>query len=623
MTTRAALELCGITKRFGAQTALDRVSMRIERGDCYGFIGHNGAGKTTTMRIALGLDRADEGVVLVDGFDVRAHPREARARMGALIETPGFQGGFDGRRNLLELARLQGLDSARARAEAERWFERVGLAHAGPKPVAHYSQGMRQRLGIAAALIGSPRYVLLDEPTNGLDPEGIAEMRALIDRLRREDGFTFLVSSHQLHELAAICNRFGVLRGGQLLREATTEELTSAGRTRWRLEAGDRAAAEAVVRADFPEVRVSDVVGDPHGVWLELGTRPGAAVLRRLVGAGLEITSFAPRPPTLEEIYLGVTHGVDAQKVAAVAGRPNADAAPAERLAPRGAIARMAAFDLRRYASTPALYVVFALPAVVGALACWRRAAEARRDRGSIAEETLFSATDVNAFEATGLVLQAGLPVLAFLVLGLASQSLAAELNRGTLRNVLLRPLRRIECVAGKALALATVALLGYALLAATAVGVSAWAFDFGDVAETLPNGQKFVLTPASDLWPHLKHALIAPLLPLLSYAGIGFLAGAIARTGATALGLALGVGVVFDLARAFAREFGAGGLLPSDHLPSPLSDTSFLRYYVDVSQGVSNALDTYAHQAHVVPLAWGALGFVLGASILQRRAVP
>lgn len=623
--TRMGLVLRDVTKRFGSQVALDRVSIHVAPGVCYGFIGHNGAGKTTTMRIALGLDRADEGTVIVDGFDASLHPREARARMGALIETPGFQGGWSGTRNLVELARLAGLDRERARSEAARWIERVGLAHAGEKPVQHYSQGMRQRLGIAAALLGSPRYVLLDEPTNGLDPEGIAEMRALIDRLRREEGFTFLVSSHQLHELAAICDVIGVLRGGKLLGEARTADWLAAGRSRWRLETSDRAAAERVLAQRFADLPRHDVAGDPRAFWLEIGARPGSDVLRALVEGGVPVESFAPSPPTLEEVYLSVSHGgaVAARAVTNDAEATSARGAPSERLAPAGAVRRMAAFDLRRYVSGLGILALFVLPGLAAAVATWRRAAEARRDEGSIADETLFSATALNGFEVTGLALQAGLPVLVFLLLGWASQSVAAEFARGTLRNVLLRPLRRLDVVFGKVLALLLVGLAAYAVLVGLALGFAAWRFPFGDVAETLPNGQQFVLTPAAELWPHLRHALLAPLLPLAAYVGVGFCAGAIARTGAGALSLALGLGVVLDVARVVTREFGVGGFLPSDHVPSPLSDTSFLRYYVDVAQGVSNAVDAYAGQALAVPLAWALCGFALAAAVVQRRAVP
>src|SRR5262245_12183043 len=156
------LRLDSVTRRFGAHVALDAVSLHVRRGDCYGFLGHNGAGKTTAMRIALGLDRPQRGRVLVDGFDARDHPREARARMGGLIEQPGFHGHLSGTTNLVLLARLSAMDRGAARTEASRLLEAVGLAHAGSKPVRAYSQGMRQRLGIAQALLGRPAIVLLD-----------------------------------------------------------------------------------------------------------------------------------------------------------------------------------------------------------------------------------------------------------------------------------------------------------------------------------------------------------------------------------------------------------------------------------------------------------------------------
>ena len=150
-----SLVLHQVTRRFGAQRALDDVSLHVRRGDCYGFIGHNGAGKTTAMRIVLGLQRASSGAVLLDGFDAARHPREARARLGGLIEVPGFHGALDAAENLVLLGRLGALGRAAARSEAGRLLELVGLAHVGAKPVRAFSHGMRQRLGIACALVGS------------------------------------------------------------------------------------------------------------------------------------------------------------------------------------------------------------------------------------------------------------------------------------------------------------------------------------------------------------------------------------------------------------------------------------------------------------------------------------
>ncbi len=616
-----SLELVGITKRFGAQVALDDVSLSVADGDCYGFIGHNGAGKTTTMRIALGLQRADQGVVLVDGFDATRHPREARSRMGALIETPGFQGGWTGARNLSELARLQGLPRQDAEREAARWLERVGLGHAGPKKVQNYSHGMRQRLGIACALLRSPRYVLLDEPTNGLDPEGIAEMRDLVQRLRREEGLTFLISSHQLHELGAICNRIGILRGGRLLVQEEQARLLNADGSRWKLVTGDPERARSVGR-ELGLVELEN--GGGGSVSFDLGSQRSADVTRALVERGVEVSSFAPSPVSLEEIYLRYTHaGSDAKSVRATE-IPQVDSVPKARLAPSSPVARMTAFDLRRFGRSAGLVALLASPVLLAAIAIARRGMQSQAEQGEITGAQLFSATDANAFEALGLALQAGLPALVYIVLGLSSQSLAAEYARGTLRNVLLRPLRRLECSVGKFLALVLLTLTAYIVLAGASVAIAGARFDFGDVAEVLPNGQRFTLTPASELWPVMWSALLSPLAPLLAYASIGFLAGAIARTGAGALGLALGLGVALDLARALMREFAHGGYLPSDHVSSPLSDTSFLRFFVDSAQGVSNASGSeFANLSIAVPLAWAVVCFLLAARILSRRAIP
>lgn len=614
-----ALELVGITKRFGAQVALDDVSITVADGDCYGFIGHNGAGKTTAMRIALGLQRQDSGLVLVDGFDAARHPREARARLGALIETPGFHGGWSGGRNLAELARLAGRSRADAAREATRWLGEVGLAHAGEKRVQDYSHGMRQRLGIATALLGSPRYVLLDEPTNGLDPEGIAEMRELVRRLRNERGLTFLMSSHQLHELGVICNRVGILRQGRLLVADETTRLLQRDTARWRLTTPDVQAALVVVRELGLRVEGGET---PDTLVLDLAGRESAAVTRALFERGVGVASFASAPADLEAIYLRYTRGTPAEPAREPPHGPQV-AAPPARLAPSAPVARMAAFDLRRFGRSPGLLALLASPVVFAAVACLRRGLQGRAERGEIAREALFSATSANAFEVVGLALQAALPVLVFVLLGLSSQSLAAELGRGTLRNVLLRPLRRAQCALGKWLALVILGLTAYAVLAGAAFLMALAWFRFEDVAEVLPNGQRFTLTPAAELWPVLWRALAAPLLPIVSYVSIGFLAGAIARSGAAALGLALGAGAALDVGRALMREFARGGYLPSDHVSSPLSDTSYLQFFVSTAQGVSNALCEYSDTSLWVPLLWTGLSFVLAARILQQRAVP
>jgi ABC-2 type transport system ATP-binding protein len=619
------LELIDVSRAYGAQRALDGVSIHVRRGDCYAFIGHNGAGKTTAMRVALGLDQGFEGRVRIDGFDAREHPREARARMGGLIEVPGFHGTLDGASNLSFLAQLQGLSRTEARREANRLVELVGLTHAGSKPVAAYSQGMRQRLGIAQALIGRPMCVLLDEPTNGLDPQGIAEMQALFTRLTRDEGLTILLSSHHLAQIAGLVNRVGVLHQGRLLVEAETQELLGEANGRYRLEL-DRPEDLALARALEP-LGVGARASPGGGVRLEVGTREPSAVLRALVTSGLAVKSFAPDPPSLEEIYLEYARRANDRPLPA-GGKVSSEATtaaerPPTRLAPPAPLARVVRYELERLWSKGRVLFLLGLPAALALASVLRQEAQARALAEEVEKGALFSTTEVTAFQAAGGALRAGLPLCAVIAVGLATQSIASELARGTLRNLLLRPVTRVQVALGKLGAQLLLVAGAYALLAGTALLVSAWFFDFQGVAEILPDGQRYDLVAAEELLPELRRAVFSPGLPLLAYTALGLLAGAIARSGAGALALGLGVFAALDLARTVARGFGFEGALPSAYLPSPLGDTSFLAFYADVAQGVSNAQFAYASTAVATPAAWAALAFALAVAILSRRSVP
>jgi ABC-2 type transport system ATP-binding protein len=619
------LRLVSVSRQFGAQRALDDVSIHVRRGDCYAFLGHNGAGKTTAMRVALGLDPGFRGRVLIDGFDIREFPREARTRLGGLIEVPGFHGSLDGARNLIFLARLQGMSRADARREAGRLLELVGLAHAGPKPVTAYSHGMRQRLGIAQALIGSPQCVLLDEPTNGLDPQGIADMRALLTRLTRDEGMTVMLSSHQLAQLAGLVNRVGVLHQGRLLVEAETEALLGGATGRFRLELESAAGAAAIDALERLGVRALGSPGD--ALRIELAGRPPSVVLRELVATGAPVRAFAPEPPTLEEIYLEYAQRANDKPRTAAGGDAPATAVeartPAEHRAPKNPIARVLRYELERAWSRGGLAYLLALPAVIAAVSVLRARSQALELAGEVQQGQLFSTTDVTAFQTAGQALQAALPLCTAIAVGLSTQSIAGEYGRGTLRNLLLRPVLRAQAALGKFLAQLAFAWGAYALVAVVALAVSAWAFDFRGVAEILPDGQRYELARASDLLPELRRALTVPLLPLFAYSALGFLAGAVARTAAGALAFGLGLFAFLDLVRTIARGLRMEGWLPSAYLPSPLGDTSFLAFYADVAQGVSNANFAFADTALAVPLTWGALAFGLAVLVLSRRSVP
>ncbi len=623
-----ALRLLSLTHRYGKQLALDNVSLCVPRGACYGFIGHNGAGKTTAIRIALGLIRPQSGRVVVDGFDAARHPREARARMGGLVEIPGFYGWWSGRKNLAILARLQGFGRREARDEAGRLLEAVGLEGAGDKHVRAYSQGMRQRLGIAQALIGNPPYVILDEPTSGLDPEGIAQVRDLLGRLINEHGTTVLLSSHQLREISDLCTWIGVLRQGRLLVEKETAQLLGGGSGRYRLVTESDHAAPAAARLAKLGVDCQRHTGGE--LLLNLGERDPAEVARALVKAGTPLVAFAPRPLSLEEIYLRYATGAggdeppppppSAPKTPDDA-EPVPDDVASARL--RWPIWRVLRYEAQRWGGRAAIWLLLMPPALLAALGIVRRSIQARNAADQVEQGTVFSTTDVTAFEGMAVGLQAALLLAAIVAASLASQSVAAELARGTLRNVLLRPVGRIHVAAGKTLALLGAALATLALLVATAWVAATWAFDFTAVFEVLPNGQRYPLVSAQEIWPQLGRALLSPLAPLAAYSGLGFLAGAVSRSAAGALGLALGSVVFLDLARTVARPLGCEGWLPSAHLPSPLSDTSFVQFYADIATGVSNASFEYPVAAVIAPVVWAVAAFLLASVVLMRRSVP
>jgi ABC-2 type transport system ATP-binding protein len=280
--------------------------MTVRRGEVYGFLGPNGAGKTTTLRMLLGLVRPTSGSAQVLGRS--AGGPEATARVGALIEGPGFFPYLSGRANLRMLARYRGLPDS----VAEDALVRVDLAGRGDDRFKAYSLGMKQRLGVAAALMGDPELIVLDEPTNGLDPAGMADMRALVVALAR-GGQTVLLSSHLLAEVQEICDRVGVIVDGRLLRESTVSDLR--GGTSLLVRALPTEDAEAVVRRV-----VGDGVVEVTGDALELRVAPERApdVVRALVAAGVDVLEVSPRERTLEEVFFELTgtHGMDSRETA-------------------------------------------------------------------------------------------------------------------------------------------------------------------------------------------------------------------------------------------------------------------------------------------------------------------
>lgn len=286
-----------LTKRYGDQLAVDAVSLTVHRGEIYGFLGPNGAGKTTTLRMLLGLVRPTRGRARVLGG--RPGDSSVLRRVGALVEDPGFYPYLSGRDNLRVLARYRRLaDSA-----AEAALDQVDLAGRGRDRFRSYSLGMKQRLGVAAALLGDPDLLILDEPTNGLDPAGMADMRRLVRRLA-DRGQTVLLSSHLLGEVQQICDRVGVIAAGRLLTESTVADLRGARTLLVRAEPAAR-ASEVIGTGLGLEVR--PVGGDGGGLRVVADPDRTPEVVRALVAAGVDVHEVRPTERTLEEAFFAMT----------------------------------------------------------------------------------------------------------------------------------------------------------------------------------------------------------------------------------------------------------------------------------------------------------------------------
>ena len=295
-----ALETRDLTKRFGSRTAVDRLSLRVERGDIYGFLGPNGAGKSTTLRMLLGLVRPTSGVVR---FPLPAGTWEylrARSRVGAIIETPAFYENISGRRNLQLLASLSG---GVKKKRVEEVLEIVELRDRAGDPVKVYSYGMRQRLGIAQALLPTPELIILDEPTNGLDPQGIQETRKLIRRLRDDMRLTVLLSSHLLTEIEQLCNRVGIIHEGRLLYEGGPEALVTPSKV-YRVRVDDLSTAFELLTT------LSGVTVSRNGdsvLRIDANEESIAAVNTLLVSKQIKVYELSPAQESLEEAFLRLT----------------------------------------------------------------------------------------------------------------------------------------------------------------------------------------------------------------------------------------------------------------------------------------------------------------------------
>jgi ABC-2 type transport system ATP-binding protein len=302
-TDRCAVVTHGLTKRYGKRKAVDGLDLRIPGGAISGFVGPNGAGKTSTIRMLLGLTRPSAGTGTVLGHPL-GEARRYLPRVGALIEGPTFYPALSGRENLMVLARLGGLRPARV----DTVLERVGLAERGPDLFRTYSLGMRQRLGIAAAVLPAPELLVLDEPTNGLDPHGIAETRAML-RSFADEGMTVFVSSHLLAEIQQICEYLVVIETGRMLFQGRVEELLAARGPELTVRAENHEHAERLRELVESTGRRVRIIGEQAGTSLVIAAEcDWAGDLNRLAMAnGITLVHLSERRTTLEEAFFEIT----------------------------------------------------------------------------------------------------------------------------------------------------------------------------------------------------------------------------------------------------------------------------------------------------------------------------
>ncbi|MDG0793737.1 ATP-binding cassette domain-containing protein [Cohnella ginsengisoli] len=287
-----------LTKQYKSQTALDRVDLSIRQGTIYGFIGQNGAGKSTLMKLVTGLAFPTSGTVELFGSTGSAELVKARKRMGVSIENPALYPLLTASENL-EAHRLQ--QGIPGRETVKRTLELVGLSGTGRKKARNFSLGMKQRLALGVALLGSPEFLILDEPTNGLDPMGVVEMRDLLTKLNREMGITILISSHILSELHLLATHYGIIHKGKLLEQLTSRELQEKCRQFIHIKVDRPERAAAVIEREL-STTAFEVTNDGSIRLFAYLDRP-ATVSAALVGEGLALEQFMPMGEDLESYF--------------------------------------------------------------------------------------------------------------------------------------------------------------------------------------------------------------------------------------------------------------------------------------------------------------------------------
>lgn len=301
----SVIEISSLTKRYGDYTAVDNLNLSIARGEIFGLLGPNGAGKSTTILMMLGLTEPTSGSVTVCGVDATRSPIEVKRKVGYLPEDVGFYDDYSGLENLLYTAQLNGMTWEAAEQRARHLLRRVGLADEADKKAGKYSRGMRQRLGLADVLIKSPEVIILDEPTLGIDPQGVRQFLALIANLSRDEGLTVLLSSHHLHQIQEVCDRVGLFVKGKLLAVGTIEQLSQDlfSHEPFMIEAGIESASDSLKEKLGSIPGVLSVVPEA-GAW-RIGCSRNAAhdIARTVVEEGGILNYLKQNQYGLDDIY--------------------------------------------------------------------------------------------------------------------------------------------------------------------------------------------------------------------------------------------------------------------------------------------------------------------------------
>lgn len=303
--SKYVIETKDLTKKYGDKESVSKLNLHIRKNTIYGLLGRNGAGKTTTMKMILGLTQPTEGEVLVFGKNMATNQKRILPRIGCLVESPGFYPNLTGTENLQIFAELRGVTKRTAVKEA---LEVVGLKYKDKKLFSQYSLGMKQRLAIALAIMHDPEILILDEPINGLDPIGIAEIREFIKNLCKVKGKTILISSHILSEIALLADDIGIIDNGELLEESTLQELEMKNKKYVHFVVSDSAQASRILETDY---RTKDFkVIDTNNIYLYDTSLPLSKVNVSLINAGVGVTEIHLQENTLEDYFKEVTGGV-------------------------------------------------------------------------------------------------------------------------------------------------------------------------------------------------------------------------------------------------------------------------------------------------------------------------